>query len=495
MKRPFLFTGVIALILSSLALLLKKEVIIAAIFTVITLFLLYLKFKKKTKGNTNIPICIITILLVTISCLYTLNYVYSPIKNLLQEEANITATVVREPYQSGDYSYYTLNGNTENSSRNFSFEFVSDNLGINMGDRVNLRVRFTELKNPYRASMISEGIYINANVIEIHSVTEDYSPLYTAIRNLRLYIKTVIGRVADGDASGVMLALLSGNRSLMSDEIYSATKTCGVTHILVVSGLHLGILCGASAAFINKLKLGQKIGLFISFLLICLIICVCEFHTSAIRAAITTIITLLGHLGSRKADPLNSLGIAVTVMVLFNPFVAGNVAFLLSVFSTFGVVFLSSKLMLLCKPLRFSGKLGVIVNMGIDVFLISVSALIAVFPILVYYFGYISLLSPIVGVFINSAVTISLILSTVGVFLSAIPLASVISPVLLIASKLITKYIIFIINIFAHFGDALILQLGKNSYIVCFILSALTIIFITILYNKKMKERSKSNAT
>ena len=113
------------------------------------------------------------------------------------------------------------------------------------------------------------------------------------------------------------------------------------------------------------------------------------------------ILYLAGFLIRRRSDPLNSLGFAVIVVLLINPFMSINVGFLMSVVSTFSIIVfalpisdgISGKITAKVKDGRFAQILSSVVTCV----LISFFAQLSTIPIQIGTFGGLSL----VGVITN----------------------------------------------------------------------------------------------
>ncbi len=71
----------------------------------------------------------------------------------------------------------------------------------------------------------------------------------------------------EGDAAGALAAMIVGDRSRISSEMNGAYRASGLSHVLVVSGMHVTILCGialpALAGRRRWLDTGQKAAMFL----------------------------------------------------------------------------------------------------------------------------------------------------------------------------------------------------------------------------------------
>ncbi len=455
----------------------------------------FIYFRKKARRNTNIfiviPFCLV---LLMGSAFVMLKFNYGTKARLADTAATMAVTVISEPSVHGDYNSYIFKGRHPATGQTVKFSAIADFGDIDIGDKLNLTVRFSEQDGTFRNDRLSNGIFLESDISQIHSITEGSDPIYTFFGNLRLYIKNVIFSNAKDDPAGVMTALATGERDHISDQLYADTKTTGVTHFLVVSGLHLSIISAAVLLASKKLHLKKKIAVFISFAAICLMTVICNFHSSAVRSAFMSLLTLIAPLINRKAHSLNSLGFAVTVMIILNPFLAGNAAFLLSVSATFGVIYLSPALLWLTEYIFFKDKPSKLIYGAISIFIVSFSALVCVLPITIHYYGYVSLLSPLVTVLISTAVEVALVLTLIGVVFSLLPIISATTPPLIFISTFICKYIIYIITLFAK-AEILVLTVDPKYTPLCFIFSAVFVASMRYIYHKKLKERKDEIAS
>ena len=66
----------------------------------------------------------------------------------------------------------------------------------------------------------------------------------------------------DGDEAGALAAMIVGDRSRISPELNAAYRAAGLSHVLVVSGMHVTILCGVALPGLDRrrwLETGQKL--------------------------------------------------------------------------------------------------------------------------------------------------------------------------------------------------------------------------------------------
>ncbi len=150
------------------------------------------------------------------------------------------------------------------------------------------------------------------------------------------------------DTGGVLAAMVLGDRSILSKELKNAYRTAGLSHILVVSGMHVSILCGGSfrklprknrrAGRKERSHWSWKAEAALRALLALLLVGLTGFTPSVIRAAVAVWINALGVWMMLPSDPLTSLAAAGLLMTATNSYAACDVGFELSFAAVLGVL-------------------------------------------------------------------------------------------------------------------------------------------------------------
>ena len=184
------------------------------------------------------------------------------------------------------------------------------------------------------------------------------------------------------------LALLSsialGDRSYLSDEQKLVFGYSGLSHILAVSGLHVGILycflclfTGINGRVVDNAKLRRL------FVLICLwfFAFLSGFSAATVRATFMFSLFVLGGMFDRRISSFNILMGAATVMLLFNPYYLFDVGFQLSFLALASILYFYP---LLHGCLRFERPFF---RYLWDTVCVCIAAQIGIFPLLLHYFG------------------------------------------------------------------------------------------------------------
>lgn len=190
---------------------------------------------------------------------------------------------------------------------------------------------------------------------------------------------------ADYEQYAVIAAMTLGDKSAMTNDLKDVYAISGASHVLALSGLHLGIIymvlslmvTGRRFRFITQTF--AVLGIWTFSLLVGL-------PTSVIRSSVMiSVYALLSLLGRSRAS-LNMLALAALIILIANPYSLYDVGFQLSFMAVLSIVTL--------QPLLFSGLINrewllrhPVIRWMWGMTTVSVTAQLGVAPLIAYYFG------------------------------------------------------------------------------------------------------------
>ena len=198
----------------------------------------------------------------------------------------------------------------------------------------------------------------------------------------------------DETTAAFVTAELTGDRGGLSVADETDMSQAGLSHLFAVSGLHcaflvslLGLLLGSR----RRLSAGVSMAVLAFYML------VVGLSPSVVRACIMQAFVLAAPLFKRDSDGLTSLGAALLVILLANPFAAGSISLQLSFAATLGLVWLSPKLYRNLSRFYTGTSRAVrwAVNFLCANMSASVSALVFTIPLTAIYFNILTLTAPI----------------------------------------------------------------------------------------------------
>lgn len=209
----------------------------------------------------------------------------------------------------------------------------------------------------------------------------------------------------------VIAAMAMGDKSALNQETKEAYSISGTSHILAVSGLHIGIIFQLIILLLGG-KRRSKLTIILSTTIVWAYVIFIGFPASAVRAATMLSIYSMVLLSLRPDPTLNTLALAYIIMVLVNPFNIFDIGFQMS--------FLAVGSILQFYPLFFCllSSHSNIIRAIWGLFCVSLAAQIGTLPLFVFYFGRISCYSLITSFIAIPAATLILYLCVLLFILS-----------------------------------------------------------------------------
>ena len=318
----------------------------------------------------------------------------------------------------------------------------------------------------YKKYNENKGIFKNVKVNDIKNFEENKG-IISKIKIWRISLGNKIHKEISFDKSGYIEALIFGDKAYLEKDEIINYKNLGTSHLLAISGLHLGVLISLIYFILLRLRFSVEIIEKIVFLVIPFYMLISGFSPSVLRAGGMIMLYII----FRKKDmtKLEALLTTFILMLFINPLFIFDIGFELSFLITFCLL-MSDDFLSGSKNIFTSG------------FKISLVSSLASLPILVmnfYTFSYISIISNIFLVPIFSLVIFPLVLISYVVFLFSLTIFNVIfKPILNISFSFFDK----IQDLFLNSSPMLI---GKhNNYVGLIIFIFILCILIYLNKNK-----------
>ena len=423
------------------------------------------------------------IVIMGLVCLYTLKEI-SDLENFAGKEVTANIIFTETEYKSSDVFRSTcevVGGSVLPKGTKLSL--WHEPADVDSGYIFEAKISLKKIDEEYKAMNYSEGVYLSGNVKELKK-TEMYDSVDMALNSVRRYMKRTLFSGMSFDSASTMCAVVFGDKSYFTDAFYNNVKASGVAHVMVVSGMHLGVLVMLALYITEKFIYNPKLRALIMYLVVIMLTFVCGFTMSILRAGITYIIMGIGLLLNRDYTPENALGSAVVLILLSSPFAVFSVSFLLSVLSTLGILavalpvckYIDSKVVGIPKFIRYVLNLAVI----------SLSALVLTLPVVIKVFGYVSTVAVVTNLLITFAVTLALSITVSALAVSL--LFPNIGKLILCVGDLVVRYVNFVIN---FMGSLPFSAVKVPSYFTVFAVSLIFCVFWILLACKKRNNMIK----
>ncbi|MGC8764478.1 MAG: ComEC/Rec2 family competence protein [Brevinematia bacterium] len=341
----------------------------------------------------------------------------------------------------------------------------------------------------YRSQQISvAGFVRNKNLILVKEIKVKRNGfiLLKIFSMVREYFTGQIEKIENKRFKSLIYAFIMGNKSQLDFETKENFRFTGLFHLLAVSGLHVGIIA-MFVGFVAGLFLKRHFCYPIIAISILLYIALSGLNPSVMRAGIIFLIYFYFKMKGQNVEMLDILLFTSAISVIISPEIVFKLSFWLSYLSFAGIYFFS-------RPLKtFFSNLSEIFS---ESFSITLSANIAIFPLLLYVFKSVSLVSFISNLIVIPLFSIFLVilfLNFIIFFLSPLFCRFVFSN--------ITEHVFDLINKIVEIFSFLPLNVEVNKFgvfqLTGFYLLIIILFFIPeISYNirlRKLKEKLSGN--
>lgn len=234
--------------------------------------------------------------------------------------------------------------------------------------------------------------------------------LFVKIREF-IYNKLTLGL---GQKYGALAyGMITGDKAFLNTETKNYFSIAGLSHILAVSGLHLGVLTAFLTFILRVLKTPRQITAISVFVFLVIYAFIAGFSPSVLRAAIMSSVGLLVYLFGTQKDMLSSLCFAFCLIVLFAPFYLFEAGFILSFCCVFGIVLFNNPIKKQLLKIKFPKFLSSTAALSISVQIGLIPAAIFLFNNIQPYSVFVNIIAVPFVMILFIAIFVCLIFSTV----------------------------------------------------------------------------------
>ena len=219
------------------------------------------------------------------------------------------------------------------------------------------------------------------------------------------------GMGLDKNTFGQIVALTLGDRQFLSPEIKQLYREAGASHLLALSGMHLGILYGAFRLIMRNLAYTRW--KWCAFAAIMFVLWSYALMTgcpkSLIRAALMTSLALLLQICGERRDGIDILNVSAAMVLLVDPASLWDIGFQLSCAAMLGIIVLGI-------PTTENWRhLPLLPRVTLSSLAISISAQLATMPLTILYFQSIATYSALTSLVVIPLTTL-IIYFSIGIY-------------------------------------------------------------------------------
>lgn len=238
--------------------------------------------------------------------------------------------------------------------------------------------------------------------IEQRAPPPRFYAFHTIMQSARAQVATYFLNTLPQPAAGIAVALVTGQKDAITRQASDALRDASLSHMLAISGMHMGIICGVTfliirflLACIPAIALNHPIKHYAAvFALVCgaLYLALANFPISAVRAYVMVAIVFGAVLLNREADTLRCIVLAALLILCINPANSISISFQLSFCATLGLVLVYRRMRTFSQKLHLKTqhwwlRLPVII---LQIGFTSLIAGLVTIPLVAYHFNHIA---------------------------------------------------------------------------------------------------------
>lgn len=246
--------------------------------------------------------------------------------------------------------------------------------------------RYLEIHGFTGSTVVSSWKWQKAKVSLTHLSRLERARLFFLRLRSRLLqrLNAAVPDAASADAYSIVAAMALGEKSALSAELKDLYAQTGASHVLALSGLHLGIIYTLFSFMVvrRRWQLVSQVALVTGIWVFVFLV---GMSTSVVRSAVMLSVYALLSLANRNKMSLNTLAFTAIILLMVNPLTLFDVGFQMSFMAVFAI--------LLGYPLLrgvFADQYlqeHRLVDWTWSMVAISCAAQVGVAPLIAYYFG------------------------------------------------------------------------------------------------------------
>jgi len=299
--------------------------------------------------------------------------------------------------------------------------------------------------------------------------------------NLKSKVTYQLNKILPEPHAAFISAILWGSRNALDETVKVDFQRAGLSHIVALSGFNISIIALALMRLAPYLFLSRRMAVLLTIMIITSFVIFTGAQSSIVRAALMGSGSVIAYQLGRRASALILLFVSGTVMVLLNPLILlHDIGFQLSFLATLGLLLFSRSLENWLNKIPNWFELRMTISA-------TLSATIATLPILIMYFGRISVVSLLANMAIVPVVPMLMLVSFIGLILSYI--SPYLSTGFILLTYLISTYIIKVSKFLAHLDFAEFQMPYLNIYYVLLIYFIFLLILIFRRNNESIRKK------
>ena len=284
-----------------------------------------------------------------------------------------------------------------------------------VGDVISTKGTFSPLEQ--RSYYLARGTLVSFEATEYEITSHETNAILDIFSSVNGFLDARLAKL-NPESYSLLSALFLGNRQNLGDNVKRDFSRIGLSHVLALSGMHITIVMTLFGFIISKTRLRRIFQEMILIFATLFFVGMTGFSDSALRAGLMVTLTLLLSFVGNRLGSVTALFISVALICAFDPFSVFSLSLILSFFAMLGCII---SLKLIHRVRFFKSLRNPFLRYTLVTLVTSVFAVLITLPIIYFFFGKVSVLSPISNVVLSPLFTVLIYSCPFYLLLSWIP--------------------------------------------------------------------------
>jgi len=281
------------------------------------------------------------------------------------------------------------------------------------------------------------GIYISATVSDYDGDSLNFIDKDDAASTLQTINQKITSRIRGylpNENGDIICGVCFGDKSGLSQETTDLFRLGGISHLLALSGLHLGVFSAVVYWLCRKIGMNYYITGIVSAVVSTVFAMLVGFSPSITRALILVWYTAIGRLLHRDVDAITILGLSCILLTFENPYAILNPGLVLSILSCYGIMVAApyvEKILLSLTKIKLRGAAQMLIG--------SICIVLVTAGYSVYCFGEVSLAGVLLNVIFiplyGSIISVGIFAGVASIALG--PISGILQPIFSVIGSLV----------------------------------------------------------
>ena len=390
---------------------------------------------------------------------------------------------------------------------------VRDQYPFKYGDFIRFRTRLRRPHNFNNPGGFDYGRYLRYRNILVRGAISDASgivvlrenrgnPCKTTLERFRGNVRRFIRENSPTPAGEIIQAMTLGERKEIPKNVREKFNRTGTSHILAISGFHVGIVALLSISLIRLIMKSFpylllrfnviKVSTFGACVPIVIYAFIAGMGISVVRATIMIVTFMVAILLGRERNLYNTLALAAFIILVFSPYSLFDISFQLSFTAVAAILFITPRLVLLIpkgKPqgeaLSFPGKALKSILLFI---MVSLAATLGTAPLIAFYFNRISSISLLANIIVVPLLGMIALPVSMAIILTA-TISSTLTIVLVKVSSFLVNISVLLTDFFASLpGSSFFISTPTIPEMIAYYLLLITVVKLADNWQERDRE-------